>query len=145
MKIYRMGQLQRDSDGEKIGIRENYILKLKWEKIKDPDKPYFLGGGSFQAPEMVMLPSEAAIVSGYDLANMAYPWSRDWTAIRMRNYNANQKIEEEREKCPDCNDGKRTVNVMRDQRGNLDFLHGKLTGETMEVECERCEGTGFLG
>ncbi len=46
--------------------------------------------------------------------------------------------------CPDCENGIKTIKIMRAPNGKLDYLHGKLTGETYQEECLRCEGTGYL-
>lgn len=82
MRIYKIASVLSDTKGERLGLQEKYILKLKWEYIRDPDAPYFLGGGSFHSPEMVFMPSEASIVTGSQLLNTAYPWYEKWEAIR---------------------------------------------------------------
>lgn len=44
--------------------------------------------------------------------------------------------------CSDCGGtGVKTIKVMRNAAGELDFLHGVLTGETYQEPCRRCEGT----
>jgi len=45
--------------------------------------------------------------------------------------------------CSDCGGtGVKTVHVMRNAAGELDYLHGILTGETYQDLCRRCEETG---
>jgi hypothetical protein len=41
MKIYKISEAVKDSDGMKLGLNEEYFLKLRWEKIKSPEDPYF--------------------------------------------------------------------------------------------------------
>lgn len=76
---------RKDSEGLPISYQDKYFLKLKWQYIHDKEAPYFLGGGSFHAPEMVMLPNEAIVFRGFDLLNMAYDWTMKWDAIRKKN------------------------------------------------------------
>jgi len=51
---------------------------------------------------------------------------------------------EEHEHCRDCG-GRRIIGspVLRDESGNLDYLHGQPTGEIQEIPCMRCEETGL--
>lgn len=71
---------KRDSYGNRIGLNDKYILRMR-PMPSDPEKPYFCGGGSLHAPEMVFLPSEAAQVTGLQLENSGYDWTRSWDAV----------------------------------------------------------------
>lgn len=84
MKIYKIANVKLDSEGERINLRDEYTLKLKWEYIKSLEDPYFLGGGTFHAPEMVFMPDEAALFTGHKLLNLAWPWYEKWSAIKKR-------------------------------------------------------------
>ena len=47
--------------------------------------------------------------------------------------------DEETEVCRDC-EGSGEVFVKRDRHGRLDYLDGRVTGET--TRCDRCKGEG---
>jgi len=76
----------RDTDGISIGLREKYILKLKWEYIRDADEPYFFGGDNFATPDMVYLASDATVFEGRTLLNINWPWYNRYEAVRIKNY-----------------------------------------------------------
>lgn len=69
---------RKDSLDRPLGYSEDYILRKKVHKLDDP---YFLGGGSFHAPELVFLPKDASIISGGKLQDIAYDWTLDWAAV----------------------------------------------------------------
>lgn len=51
---------------------------------------------------------------------------------------------EEHRHCIDCGGtGIRECNVLRNSAGELDYLHGKPTGEIHREPCRRCEETGL--
>ena len=83
MKIIRLQSAGRrvDARGIPLGMNERYFLKLKWQFIRDMDAPYFLGGGSFASPEMVMMPSEAVELTGKSLLDDPYHWEDKWEAV----------------------------------------------------------------
>ena len=50
---------------------------------------------------------------------------------------------ESHEQCRKCHGaGAYTYHIMRDEHGNLDFLHGRHTGETQNAHCTRCDEWG---
>ena len=83
MRIIRLQSAGRrvDARGIPLGMSLHYFLKLKWQYIRNMDAPYFLGGGSFSSPEMVMLPSEAVELSGKSLIDAPYRWEDKWEAV----------------------------------------------------------------
>jgi len=71
---------RKDSHGIPLAYSEKYVLK----KIKHGiDDPYFFGNGSLHSPEMVMDFSDAAQISGGQLEDLAWDWTRDWVAIAV--------------------------------------------------------------
>jgi hypothetical protein len=84
MKIYKIAERRKDSEGQPINFKDDYFLKLKWKHIKNMNDPYFFGGGSIHAPEFVMLPKDAVIIKGVKLLEMAYDWTMMWDAIKAR-------------------------------------------------------------
>ena len=47
------------------------------------------------------------------------------------------------EHCKKCKGyGEYTYQILRDEQGNLDYLHGQPTGETRTDPCGRCDGWG---
>ena len=51
---------------------------------------------------------------------------------------------EDHQHCIDCGGtGLRTYNVLRDEFGNIDYLHGTPCGETDTELCRKCEETGL--
>ena len=75
--------MRADTHGNRLGLQEQYIVKLKWQFVRG-DQPYFLGGGSWSAPIMVEMPEEATVFTGRQLENSAYDWTMKWEAIRKR-------------------------------------------------------------
>ena len=52
---------------------------------------------------------------------------------------------EAHEHCPNCSgQGEYQYAVLRDADGNLDYLHGKPTGESGTAICRRCDQTGIV-
>jgi len=74
----------KDTDGIPIGLREKYILKLKWEYIRDTNEPYFFGGDNFAIPDMVYLASDATVFEGRTLLNINWPWYNGYEAVRIK-------------------------------------------------------------
>lgn len=51
---------------------------------------------------------------------------------------------EEHDHCPSCGGvGEYQHIVLRDTRGNLDYLNGQSTGEIVREHCRRCDGSGI--
>ena len=80
MKIIKIAR-KRDSNGISLGYMDEYVLRKKKHGLDDP---YFLGGGSLHAPEMVFEFDKAARISGEKLEFLPYDWERDWVAIAVR-------------------------------------------------------------
>ena len=80
MKIIRLAR-KRDSNGRPLGYQSQYVLKKKRHGLDDP---YFFGGGSLYAPQMVMDFDDALQIDGGRLQDLALDWERDWLAIEVR-------------------------------------------------------------
>lgn len=72
---------RKDSLNRPLAYSEKYLLR---KKVHRPDDPYFFGNGSIHAPEMVMLPQDAAKIPGDKLETMAYDWTLDWAAVPVK-------------------------------------------------------------
>lgn len=77
-KMNKEAERRKDSMGQPLSYSEQYFLRKKVFKSEDP---YFFGGGSFHAPEMVFDPSEAINIKGDTLNFMSWDWTRDWDAV----------------------------------------------------------------
>jgi hypothetical protein len=84
MKIYKIAFRPKDTDRLPISLKDEYILKVKWDQIKNMDDPYFFGSGSWHAPVMVLMPNQAHIFDGNTLLNSAWPWYERYDAIRWK-------------------------------------------------------------
>jgi hypothetical protein len=72
---------RKDSLGKPLAYMDKYVLK---KKVHGMDDPYFFSNGSLHAPELVMDFKDALQIAGDKLEDMAWDWTRDWSAIPVK-------------------------------------------------------------